>query len=166
MKLETMSKNIVNVMTTLSGNQMFAKLLYYNQKPYDGAELSPAQITALITPNDPNSKISPFPFDPDAVAKDGVFVRVYYNEADFTSNEVIAESVLHIDVICANSLWLINNGRESLIRPYDIAGRVIDLVGNRSIGTNVKLHFKGLQHLYVNSKYNCIRLYAEYMSVE
>lgn len=166
MKLETMSKNIVNIMFSLARNPMLGKLLTHDVKnPYDN-NLAFPQVSDLIKPDASTAKIFPYPFDPDATTMDGSFIRVYYNDGDFNSNETIAESQLHIDIIVSKTLWLIDNGNESLIRPYDIAGRVVDLVGRRSINSTVKLNFTGYQHLYINTKFDCIRLYAQYMSVE
>lgn len=166
MKLETMSKNIVSIMFTLAKNEMLGRLIVHDvSNPYD-LSLSKPSVADLIKPDGISSKIFPYPFDPDATTLDGSFIRVYYNDGDFNDNEVIAESAIHIDIIVSKNLWLINNGDDSIIRPYDIAGRVVDLVGRRSIGNGVKIKFKGYQHLYINTKYDCIRLYSEYMSVE
>lgn len=186
MKLETMSKNIVDVMLTLSKNEMLGRLLIHDvSTPYDLSRPMPVQ-SDLINPKDDNSKIQPFPFDEDGVTDEsGSFIRIYYNNGDFNDNETIAESTILIDIICSKDLWLINNDPKfrynpdykpenpipptdikSIIRPYDIAGRVVDLVGKRSIGKTVKLKFNGYQHLYINKKFHCVRLYAEYMSVE
>jgi hypothetical protein len=167
MKLESMSKNIVNIMFTLAKNEMLGRLLVHDvSNPYD-LSLPKPTVEELIKPDASTAKIFPYPFDAEATDLDGSFIRVYYNDGEFNENEVIAESNIHIDIIVSKTLWLINdNGKQSLIRPYDIAGRVVDLVGRQSIGSNVKLRFEGYQHLYVNTKYDCIRLYAEYMSVE
>ena len=54
---------------------------------------------------------------------------------------------------------------ESLIRPYEIMDRVVDLVGKRGIG-DVRLEIAGFQHLYINTKFDSIRLYCNYTSVE
>ena len=166
MKLESMSKNIVGTMITLSRNEMLRRLICVNDNPYDLTKPIP-EYQEVINPSSEKARIHPYAFNAENSEEEvGVFVRVYYNDGDFNENEVIAESQLHVDIICHKDLWLINNGRESIIRPYDIAGRVIDLVGRRSIGTHSKLKFTGYQHLYINRKFECIRLYAEYMSVE
>lgn len=164
MKMETMSKNIIAVMMELSKNEGLARLLANNESnPFN----TPVEDkTRLINPNDTNAKIFPYPFDPEATVEDGSFIRVYYNDGDFDSIEVIAESQLHIDVIVAKSLWLINDGERSMIRPYEIMSRVLDMVGKRSLNSTIKLQFKGYQHLYINPKFDAIRLYAEYMSIE
>lgn len=161
-----MSKNIVNIMFSLARNPMLAKVLAHDvQNPYD-PNLPIPKVKDLIKPDASTAKIFPYPFDPDATKLDGSFIRVYYNDGTFSPNEVISESQIHIDIVVSKTLWLIDNGSDSLIRPYDIAGRVVDLVGRRSLNTTVKINFTGYQHLYINTKYDCIRLYAEYMSVE
>ncbi|GIN66339.1 hypothetical protein FKN04_12390 [Bacillus glycinifermentans] len=166
MKLETMSKNVVNVMITLARNEMLGRLLLHDvDNPYD-LSLPKPDMGELIRPDSSKAKIFPYPFNPDATEEDGSFIRVYYNIGEFNGNEVIAESELHIDIIVSKRLWLINNGDESIVRPYDIAGRVIDLVGRNSINSLVKLKFDGFQHLYINTQFDCVRLFAKYMSVE
>lgn len=184
MILETMSMNIVETMITLSKNEMLGKLLVNDvSTPYadelKGKKLLIPDPKFLINQTLDDPKISPYPFDEDGVtATSGSFIRVYYNDGQFNDNQTIAESELHIDIICSKDLWLINNDPfpenktiskadvKSIIRPYDIAGRVVDLVGKRSVGKHPKLKFKGFQHLYISKKFQCIRLYADYMSVE
>jgi len=174
MRLESMSKTVVSIVDTLSSNEELRRLLSLDtSNPY-------GQDRSLITSEDDIKKnngvkqrIFPFPFEEDAQTKDGSFIRVYYNDADFDASEVIAESVLHIDIVVSKNLWLISGNRKDtngktqrLVRPYELAGRIIDLVGRRSISNSHKVKFTGLQHMYVNAKFDCIRLYAEYMSVE
>jgi hypothetical protein len=166
MKLESMSKNIVKIMFELTKNEGLARLLVNNvENPFDDS-LPTIDRNKLIAPNSELSKIFPYPFDPEAQVNDECFIRVYYNDGDFGSNEVITESQLHVDIIVARSLWLINDGGESLIRPYEIAGRIVDMLGSRSLNSTIRLKFEGYQHLYINPKYDAIRLYSSYMSVE
>jgi hypothetical protein len=173
MKLETMPRNIVDIMIKLAKNEMLGRLLVHDiSTPYDMSLPAP-NWQDLIKQDGSMTKFFPYPFDPDATTLDGTFIRVYYNDGEFNENEVIADSQLHIDIICSKTLWLINDSQDgnpnygkSTIRPYDIMGRVVDLVGKRSIGTGIKVKFDGYQHLYVNTKFDCIRLYANYMSVE
>jgi len=175
MKMESMSKNVVDIMFQLTKNNGLIELLTNNDGSLpllrDGTALSVKIESSdirnkLITPNASESKIFPYPFDSEATDTDGSFIRVYYNDGEFNDNEVIAESQLHIDIIVAKSLWLINDGERSMIRPYEIMGRVMDMVGKRSLNSTIKLKFEGYQHLYINSKFDSIRLYANYMSVE
>lgn len=185
MKLETMSRNVVDIMFTLARNEMLGRILAHDvQNPYeikrdtDGSKmidsdgnyifvLPKPEPIELIKPDSSKARIFPYPFDPEATEMDGSFIRVYYNSGEFSPEEVIAESQIHIDIIVSKSLWLINNdNNESLIRAYDIMGRVVDLVGRRSVGRHAKVKFTGYSHLYVNTKFDAIRLYAQYMSVE
>jgi len=166
MKMESMPKNIVDIMFELTKNDGLAMLLINNEsKPFD-KPVSDSDKMNMIKPNSEKTKIFPYPFDTEATVTDGSFIRVYYNDGDFNENEVIAESQIHIDIICAKTLWLINDGTRSTIRPYEIMGRIIDKIGKRSLNSTIKLKFEGYQHLYINQKFDAIRLYASYMSVE
>ena len=163
-KVNNLSKNIVDIMTALSQNQGLAQLLVNNeQNPFQ------KQITNLKDIARPSSdicRIYPYPFDPEAQIEDSSFIRVYYNQAEFNSNETIQEMDLHIDIIVAKNLWLINDNSRPLIRPYEIMDRVIDIVGKRSINNLISVKFDGWQHLAVNTKFDAIRLYSQYYSVE
>lgn len=163
-KIYNLSKNIVQVMQILKENDGLAELLLNDIKNPFSVPVKDKD--ELINPNSQNCRIKPFPFDPEAQIEDSSFIRVYYNTGDFNENETIQEMELHIDIIVAKSLWLINDGRQSLIRPYEIMDRVVDLVGKRSINNLIRLKFDGWQHLSVNTKFDAIRLYSEYYSVE
>jgi hypothetical protein len=163
-KLNNLSKNIIDVMVTLSQNEGLAELLLNDiSNPFS---VPVADKTKLINPKSELCRIFPYPFDPDATTEDGSFIRVYYNMGEFNENETIQEMNLHIDVIVAKSLWLINDGRQSLIRPYEIMDRIVDMIGKRSVGGNIQVKFSGWQHLAVNTKFDAIRLYSDYWNVE
>lgn len=175
-KIDSLSKNIIRIMLSLKENDGLVKLLVNNSStPFVGD--IPSNRNFLIDPKNPNSKISPCPFDPEAEIEASSFIRVYYNEGDFNENETIQEMQLHIDIIVAKSLWLINDGKvtnqypngdgESLIRPYEIMSRVIDTIGRRGISNATNyVKIDGWRHLSVNTKFDAIRLYSEYFSVE
>jgi hypothetical protein len=166
MRLESLSKNIVKIMFELSKNEGLNRLLTLNvDNPFD-PNLSVVDGVKLINPNSPQYCIKPYPFDVEAETAESSSIRVYYNDGDFNENEVISETRLHIDIIVAKDLWLINNGTDSLIRPYEILSRVTDMVGKRSLNSTIKLKFDGFQHLAVNTKFDAIRLYSEYYTVE
>lgn len=164
--MESLSKNIVTIMQQLVKNDGLMKMLVHNEdNPFD-TSLPKINTNKLIDPTNTCSKILPFPFDITAEVEDNSFIRVYYNDGGFDSSEVIADSRIHIDIIVAKSLWLINDGERSLIRPYEMMGRIIDMVGKRSLNCTIKLEFTGWGHLAVNQKFDAIRLYADYFSVE
>lgn len=167
MKFDSLSRNIVNILFELSKNEGLARLLVHEVgNPFDPS-LPAINKNNLIIPSSGEARIFPYPFDSEATVEDGCFIRAYYNTGQLGAGEIIAESEIHIDIIVAKSLWLISdNMKKSLIRPYEIMGRVTDMIGSRSNNTTIKLKFEGFQHLYVNPKFDCIRLYANYMSVE
>ena len=165
MRTESMSNNIIDIILSLAKNDGLLRLIVNND---DEPMKKPVKLSVkdLIYPRNCNAKILPLPFDVNATEDESSFIRVYYNDGELNENEVIADSQIHIDIICAKSLWLINDGDKSLIRPYEIMSRVMDMLGRRSVNTKIKLHFNSYQHLYINSKYDAIRLYCEYMSIE
>jgi hypothetical protein len=188
-KPNNLSRNIVQIMQALSKNDGLARLLIHDiDNPFDRKEwderpsfdkggyyvqnangkfiLPPIDKNKLVNPKSDSSRIHPYPFDIEATIDDRSFIRVYYNDGDFNDNEVIQEMHLCLDIVVAKNLWLINNGTESLIRPYEIMDRVIDLTGKKSINSTIKINFDGWQHLAVNSKFDAIRLYSNYFSVE
>lgn len=165
-KLNTLSKNVVDIMTALSKNEGLARLLFHDVDNPFKSDLPVIDSAKLINQKSELCRIFPVPFDPEATIDDRSFIRVYYNQGEFNSNEVIQELYLHIDIIVAKSLWLCNDGSKPLIRPYEIMDRVVDLIGHRSANKNIRVKFDGWQHLAVNTKYDAIRLYSEYYSVE
>jgi hypothetical protein len=165
-KINTLSKNIIDVMVALSKNEGLARLLVHNVDNPFASSLPVIDKTKLVNPKSELCKIHPYPFDPDATIEDSSFIRVYYNQGDFNENQVIQEMNLHVDIIVAKSLWLCNDGSKSLIRPYEIMDRVIDMIGHRSGNPTIKVKFDGWQHLAVNTKFDAIRLYSDYFSVE
>lgn len=166
MRLESLSNNIVKIMQELSKNQALARLLMYNDINPFSTSLPDVDGTLLTNPKNPLCRIFPYPFDPEATIEDGSFIRVYYPNGQFNENEVISETQINIDIIVAKSLWLINDGQRPLIRPYEIMSRVTDMIGKRSAGATIQLQFTGWNHLAVNTKFDAIRLYSDYMSVE
>lgn len=163
MRFDSLSKNVVNVMKTLIQNEGLLMLLVNDDyNPFDPnlPQINPSNV---INPNHVQCHIKPYPFDPDATDTDGSFIRVYYNDGELDKSEVISETRLHIDIIVAKELWLIKG---SMIRPYEIMARVIDMVGRRAVGSGIKLKIDGFQHLSVNTKFDAIRIYSDYMTVE
>lgn len=158
-KVNNLSKDVVSVMQILAKNEGLVQLLVNDiSNPFSKSVPSGTKILL--------DKIAPFPFDIESTTEDGSFIRVYYNKGEFNENEIIQEMGMHIDIVVAKNLWLINDGERSLIRPYEIMDRVIDLVGQRSFNGEIKLNFSGWQHLAVNRKFDAIRLYADFWNVE
>jgi hypothetical protein len=165
-RLGSLSKNVVTIMDELAKNDGLARLLVNDVSNPFSESLPTIDKSKLANQKSELCRIHPFPFDPEAQTEDSSFLRVYYPNGEFNKNEVIAETQINIDIIIAKSLWLIDDGQRKLIRPYEIMSRVTDMIGKRSIGTAIRLEFKGWNHLAVNTKFDAIRLYSEYMSVE
>jgi hypothetical protein len=163
MRMTQLSTHLVNVMQELIKNQGIAMLLANDTlTPFDTTVADPSKL--LMT------RIHPVPFDIDATTTDGTFIRVYYNQGQLSGDENITEAQILIDIVCSKPLWLIseviNGNKTSLIRPYEIMDRVVDMLGKNSINSKIRLEFDGFQHLYINTKFDCVRLYANYWEIE
>jgi hypothetical protein len=158
--MQQLSDNLVRTMKELIKNDGLVRLIANDTaKPFDTTVANPSSL--LMT------RIHPVPFDIEATTLDGTFLRIYYNQGTVGGEEVITESQIHIDIVCSRNLWLINDtDGSSKIRPYEIMDRVIDMLGKNSSNPYLRLEFDGFQHLYINTKFDCVRLYANYWEIE
>lgn len=174
--IDRMSSNVVAIMNALSQNETIFKLLYFHDLRPMNHELENPQteidkkakevfIDGLIKNlKSEHNRISPLPFNPEATTEEKVFIRVYYNQGDITGGQLVNNSQINIDIICAKNLWLIeDNIRQlGLIRPYAIMSRVIEEVGTRNDFNEIKVgNCTGFQHLTVNAQFECIRLFYD-----
>lgn len=153
--LDFLSDNLVTIMNEIINVQNIAKYLTHN-KPNPLAEPNlklPAKDLVL-------NKVYPFPFDPVAATTDSTQLRIYYPKCDFEVDSVVGQVTVYLDVVTAKSLWLINDGTKSQIRPYMIIKEIMQKFNNNSIGTIGQLHFEGFVHVNVNDKFDAIRLVA------
>ena len=172
--IDRMSSNIVLVMEALAINESIFKLIYFKdgspmkhdiQNPVTAEDKKARDIFVngdIKNLNSSHNKITPLPFNPEAQENDEIFIRVYYNQGSITNNEIIHSSQMHIDIICAKSLWLVSDEVRgiALVRPYALMSRIMELVGNKNDNNEVKVgNFVGFQHLSVNQKFECIRMY-------
>lgn len=151
-----MSQDLVGMMNALDKN-LGIRTLIGNDVTDPFKVTAPSSI--LLT------RLHPYPFDIEATTLDGTFIRIYYNQGSLDEKMIITDAQVHIDIICSRNLWLIHDeiGRSS-IRPYEIMSRVIDTLGLNGLTT--PLSFDGYQHLYINTKFDCIRLYANHFKIE
>lgn len=179
MRIGTLSKNIIQVMNALRYNDRLVSLILIDENDAEftidgrpeGFQSNPNNMDRknlqIINQNSEFCRISPTPFNPDAVEEDKTMVRAYYNQGDF-EGEIISETALFIDVIVAKSRWLIydKSEKEQMIRPYEIITEIIETIGRKSGNPLITVNFTGWQHLAVNTKFDAIRLYSEYFKPE
>lgn len=178
--IDRMSSNVIAVMNALARNETIFKLIYFeDDRPMNHDIKNPVTEEdkrardifingSIRNVNSKENKISPLPFNPEAQTEDSVFIRVYYNQGNLTHGELVHNTQMHVDIICSKELWLIEDDvRElGLIRPYAIFSRVVEEVGNRNANNEIKIgNFVGFQHLSVNAKFECIRLYSDTMQL-
>jgi hypothetical protein len=152
--IELMSDNLTIILGELIKNQNIVKYLSYNVKN----PLSQPDVT-LPAKNLIESKIHPYPFDPITTSEEVVEIRVYYPDGAIDDSKAVIETGVYIDIVCAKSLWLINDGK-SAVRPYMIMKELFQLFADRSVGTVGRLDFQGFEHLHVNEKFDAIRLHT------
>jgi hypothetical protein len=159
MRMQQLSSHLVKVMKELIKNTALVQLVANDTgTPFTTPVANPDSL--LMT------RIHPVPFDIQATTLDGSFLRIYYNQGTISGEEVVTETQIHIDIICSRNLWLINDNGNSLVRPYEIMDRVIDMLGKNSVNSSIRLEFDGFQHLYINEKFDCIRIYANHWEIE
>lgn len=157
-----MSNNVVDIMNTIASNKGIRRLLYINESdPFNSRydKRVPSKDEILSTKSR-YGRIKPVSFNTEATIEDRTEVRVYYNIGRIDGSGKQVDANIHIDIICAKDLWLIENaiGR-SKIRPYEILSRISDEIGaqNRngiSLGT-----MSQFQMLSVNEQFDAIRVY-------
>lgn len=161
--LNQMSNNIVDVMQALAQNKGIRALLYVN----DAQPLHPKHKDDIPKPHEIISmdsdkrRISPVSFDMTAQLEDRSEIRVYYNIGRFDSSGKHVDYNMHIDIICAKDLWMINDPikNRSLIRPYEIMSRIFDSIGSNNINKlNIGRPVQ-FQMLSVNERFDALRIY-------
>jgi len=161
MKLDLLSPNLLLILNQIIRCQNLCKLIYYNQNnPLSQSDLTLPCNNLILT------KIFPSPFNINTTLEDCVELRVYYLSGTFDSIGVVENIDIIFDIVCSKTknLWLINDGSNSLIRPYEITKELINLF-DQSLSTVGRLKFMRFNHLYVNDKFDCIRLIANMLTL-
>ncbi len=151
--LDYLSDNLTIILGDIINNQNIVKYISYDvSNPLSQADLLlPASDLIL-------NRVYPFPCDPVALVNDSTEIRVYYPKCDFQADSVLGSVEVYIDIVVAKTLWLINNGVKSQVRPYMIIKEIMKQFNNVSSGTVGQLHFDGFVHVNVNTKFDAIRL--------
>ena len=150
------SQNVVTAINELINDQELVKLIHYNDyNPYAKPDLQlPA--TFLI-----NKKIFPYPFNPLIQTEASCQLRVFYASGYFANDETFSPSRLFFEIVVHKDLWLINNGTQSLIRPYEILNRLQVIFHKRSIGTLGRLRFRPWSFGFGNEHFDLIHFEVE-----
>lgn len=159
MQIELLSNNIIIVLKEILKHQNICKLLYYN----NSTPLSQEDLT-LPANNLILKKIFPYPFDSEVVTEDCSQVRIWYPSGKFKGGGNININNIFIDIVVSKSLFLINIDGKEKIRPYEIMKEILQIF-NSDISTLGKLHFIDFFHLFVNEKFDMLRLRADFILV-
>lgn len=159
MKLKSLSSNLILLLQEILSNQELCKLIEHNtSNPYTEQDIETNQLML--------KKVFPFPFNEEVKTQEGTQLRVYYPDIQIKGNQVIEKPLIFFDIICSksNDIWLINDGQPK-IRPYEIASELITHLSDRSIGTLGKVKFNRIPHVYINEKFDCVRVIGEIMTI-
>lgn len=157
-----LSNNIVEIMNILGTNKGIRHLLYIDDhQPFHEKHNSEIPTKdEILSISSEKRRIRPVSFNPEATVDDRTEIRVYYNIGRLDSSGKQVDANMHIDIICAKDLWLIQGvNNKSLIRPYEIMSRIADEIGagNRN-GINIG-SISQFQMLSVNERFDALRIY-------
>lgn len=175
-KLKYISKTIVNCIKIIRKDEDLMKLiLSKSNKPYDDSTITTSYVKNRLNPTEEkgyNDILAPFPFNETAKFEDETNMRIYASANYFIQNGSWLESTIVFDVVTPKSQWLIfGKEGESLIRPYEIVARVVNVFdelnrSEKSIEGIYKLDFNGFSHISVGTSFEGIRIYAKVATVE
>lgn len=165
-KLSGLSKQIITILNEVKENETLLQLLINNETNPFSREVTEEQKKKAFDVSDPDCKLLPIAFSPEATAKDEVFLRVYINSAELKDNGVNLKATLCFDIICAKSLWLIKTETESLIRPWEIASHLISQFDKYDMEGVGIIDFSGTSYLSVSNNYDALRIYAETLTID
>lgn len=171
--VDKLSNAVVRVMDRIAKDEDIFKLLYFE----DGDALSrdlelddearEAYVKRhILKHNHPNQRIKAYPFNPSAQTEHQVFIRVYFNQGSLARGGYSSKAQMNIDIINSHGLWLTSDSDKKLkvVRPYAIMSRIIEILQSEKID---KLPIPtGYNHLTVNEKFECLRIYANMISLE
>ena len=170
---DKLSNAVVRIMDRLAVDEEIFKLLYFEDEvslKYDldnEPEAKDVFNKKLIAKHGSDSqRIKPYPFNPVAQEKHQSFIRIYFNQGSIDRGGYTSKNQVNIDIIVSHGLWLTSdpNKQLKLIRPYALMSRIIDILESEKID---KLPVPtGFTHLTVNEQFECIRIYANLVSVE
>jgi len=158
-RLDYLSKNLIILIQELLKNEKICKMVNYNVKnPFSEPSFKHSDLML--------KKIFPFPFNLSVDIDEGTQVRVYYSDVLFKNNQVIEDTRIIFDVICSKSvdIWTINDG-EMKIRPYEIIKEIVNQFNNKSIKTLGEVRFKTTKQVYINDRFDSVRLFADIYTI-
>ena len=171
--VDKLSNSIVRVIDRLTADEDIFKLLYFEDDVSLSHDLT-KELEAkdvfegkyISKHNNEHQRIKPYPFNPSVQDSHQAFIRVYFNQGTIHKGGFTSTSQVNIDIIVSHGLWLTSDPekRLKLIRPYALMSRVIDVLESEK--TDKLPVPTGFNHLTVNEKFECIRIYANLTSTE
>ncbi len=130
-------------------NQNLCKLLFYAvDDPLSEPDMSDDQRSSLL-----NEHIFPMPKIPGEQEYEASFLSIYLdNFKPSVENKGVKESVLVIDVLIHNNLWMLND--KALLRPYLVLHEVDEMLNDKHILGFKKMPFDRGRLVRYNSDYS------------
>lgn len=156
--LDLLSPNLILILGEIINNQNLLKyIVYSDDNPLAQGDLDLPYKSIL---GGADGQLFPYPFDSTTETVDKTNIRAFYPEGQIHGGQYTAETFIYFDIIVAKSLWLINDGENSQIRPYKIMTELINTFKGKSLSTVGRLIFHEFVHMSVNKSFDAIRLTA------
>lgn len=160
MKFYDLSPNSIIIIDEMLKNDRLVNLIGYdNLTPYSSPVVAEADKGSLVM-----SRIFPIPVTGDIAIEKHTEVRVFFPQGDI-KNKKIMGNVVVFQIITHSDLWLIKDGDEKRIRPYDIMHEIVEVFENKSHGTLGVLHFMDYKYIRVNKDFSGYELIADMMTI-
>jgi len=148
-RFEQLNKNISSLLNTLIESQNLCKLLFYpSDDPLSEPDLSYNQRLELL-----NEYIFPMPKIPGEQMNETSLLSICLDNIKVSPENIgIKESVLAVEVIIHNNLWMLNNNSE--LRPYLILNEIDELLNSKNIVGFKKMTFERGRLIRYNADYS------------
>ena len=157
MKLNILSENLITIINKTLDNQDLVKLVNYNDvNPFVKPTVTNPQSLIRV-------KIFPYPYS-GTLTDEQTQIRVYYGKCDI---DYLEDTPVLWDIVTHNDLYLIkNSSNQNLLRPYEIAKRIIQQFDKVFVGTVGNLDFRDAIPFTIDTNYQMLRLVAKMMTFQ
>jgi hypothetical protein len=161
MNLQTISSDLVTFLGKFLKDDELIYLVGNDvTRPFEMAKKS----VSTLAPNGSDQRFYPYPFNVEYKEGQRSQIHLYFPSMLFQNNDIVEDIVIWFDIVVHKELWLIekklaDGSIAKLIRPYEIAQQIAEIVKRVDIGTrDLKIDLVAFDHLGVNSNYQAIRL--------
>lgn len=158
MKFKDLSENAITVIEKMLENEELVKLVAYDDAtPYDNANVVNKSDLVL-------TKFFPTPVDYQVTTETHSEVRVFFPQGE-VKNKKIMGNIVVFQILVHKDLWLMKEGLNKKIRPYEIMGEIVEVFENKSHAKVGVLHFTDYKFIRVNKDFSGYELIADMMTI-